>query len=63
MIFRHSLRQRQRVGRSKLIQTNLTELQQQQQHKLYLHDDNYVVTVLQKLQHKVTIYNNDNAMQ
>ena len=37
--------------------------QQQQQHKLYLHDYNYVVTVLQKLQHKVTIYNNDNAMQ
>ena len=32
-------------------------MQQQQQHKLYLHDYNYVITVLQKLQHKVTIYN------
>ena len=37
--------------------------QQQQQHKLYLHDYNYLVTVLQKLKHKVTIYNNNNAMQ
>ena len=27
----------------------LTSQQQQQQHKLYLHDYNYVVTVLQKL--------------
>ena len=27
-----------------------------------MHDYNYVVTVLQKLWHKVTIYNNDNAM-
>ena len=27
-------------------------MQQQQQHKLYLHDYNYVVTVLQKLKHK-----------
>ena len=43
--------------------------QQQQQHKLYLHDYNYVVTVLQKLLHKKkqtnkqTNHNNDNAMQ
>ena len=37
--------------------------QQQQQHKLYFHDYNHVVTVLQKLKHKVTIYNNDNSMQ
>ena len=26
-------------------------MQQQQQHKLYFHDYNYVVTVLQKLKH------------
>ena len=45
-------------------------MQQQQQHKLYLHDYNYVVTVLQKLKHKTnkqtnkqTNHNNDNAMQ
>ena len=45
-------------------------MQQQQQHKLYLHDYNYVVTVLQKLSHKKkkqtnkqTNHNNDNAMQ
>ena len=37
--------------------------QQQQQHKLYLHDHNYLVTVLQKLKHEVTTYNNENAMQ
>jgi len=29
--------------------SNVTQQQQQQQHKLYLHDYNYVVTVLQKL--------------
>ena len=29
--------------------TTLLLYQQQQQHKLYLHDYNYVVTVLQKL--------------
>ena len=40
-----------------------TSLLQKQQHKLYLHDYNYVVTVLRKLQRKVKIYNNDNAMQ
>ena len=41
-------------------------MQQQQQHKLYFHDYNYVVTVLQKLKHKTnkqTNHNNDNAMQ
>ena len=40
-----------------------TYQQQQQQHKLYLHDHNYLVTVLQKLKHEVTTYNNENAMQ
>ena len=44
-----------------------TRLQQQQQYKLYLHDYNYVVTVLQKLWYKKqtnkqTNHNNDNAM-
>ena len=29
--------------------TLMQQQQQQQQHKLYLHDYNYVVTVLQKL--------------
>ena len=49
-------------------QTFKIQQQQQQQHKLYLHDYNYVVTVLQKLLHKKktnkqTNHNNDNAMQ
>ena len=41
---------------------------QQQHHKLYLHDYNYVVTVLQKLYYKkktnkqTNNHNNDNAM-
>ena len=42
--------------KSRMCGKNLTapgrRLQQQQQHKLYLHDYNYVVTVLQKLLHK-----------
>ena len=51
----------------KLTQVGCVEQKQQQQHKLYLHDYNYVVTILQKLQHKKTNkqtnHNNDNAMQ
>ena len=34
---------------NRLIQFSGPSRQQQQQHKLYLHDYNYVVTVLQKL--------------
>ena len=34
---------------SRILSFELYRQQQQQQHKLYLHDYNYVVTVLQKL--------------
>ena len=63
--------ERSRLKRTYFLLINLA-VADLQQHKLYLHDYNYVVTVLQKLQYKKkktnkqtnkqTNHNNDNAM-